>query len=149
MRAVIQRTNSSSVTSDGVETGRIGKGLTVLLGVGREDTEKDVQYMADKITNLRIFEDSDDKLNLSVKDIGGSLLVVSQFTLYGDARHGRRPSFTNAAAPEEANRLYELFVTTVREMGIPVETGRFRIHMVVSLANDGPVTILLDSKKVF
>lgn len=149
MRAVIQRTNSSSVTSDGVETGRIGKGLTVLLGVGREDTEKDVQYMADKITNLRIFEDSDDKLNLSVKDIGGSLLVVSQFTLYGDARHGRRPSFTNAAAPEEANRLYELFVTTVREMGIPVETGRFRTHMVVSLANDGPVTILLDSKKVF
>lgn len=149
MRAVIQRTNSSSVTSDGVETGRIGKGLTVFLGVGREDTEKDVQYMADKITNLRIFEDSDDKLNLSVKDIGGSLLVVSQFTLYGDARHGRRPSFTNAAAPEEANRLYELFVTTVREMGIPVETGRFRTHMVVSLANDGPVTILLDSKKVF
>lgn len=149
MRAVIQRTNSSSVTSDGVETGRIGKGVTVLLGVGREDTEKDVQYMADKITNLRIFEDSDDKLNLSVKDIGGSLLVVSQFTLYGDARHGRRPSFTNAAAPEEANRLYELFVTTVREMGIPVETGRFRTHMVVSLANDGPVTILLDSKKVF
>lgn len=149
MRAVIQRTNSSSVTSDGVETGRIGKGLTVLLGVGREDTEKDVQYMADKITNLRIFEDSDDKLNLSVKDIGGSLLVVSQFTLYGDARHGRRPSFTNAAAPEEANRLYELFVTTVREMGVPVETGRFRTHMVVSLANDGPVTILLDSKKVF
>lgn len=149
MRAVIQRTNSSSVTSDGVETGRIGKGLTVLLGVGREDTEKDVQYMADKITNLRIFEDSDDKLNLSVKDIGGSLLVVSQFTLYGDARHGRRPSFTNAAAPEEAKRLYELFVTTVREMGIPIETGRFRTHMVVSLANDGPVTILLDSKKVF
>lgn len=149
MRAVIQRTNQSSVTSDGVETGRIGKGLTVLLGVGQNDTEKDVQYMVDKITNLRIFEDENDKLNLSLKDIGGSLLVISQFTLYGDARHGRRPSFTEAAPPDEANRLYELFVQDVEALGIPVGTGRFRTHMVVSLDNDGPVTILLDSKKVF
>ncbi len=149
MRAVIQRTNQSSVTSDGGETGRIGKGLTVLLGVGQNDTEKDVQYMVDKITNLRIFEDENDKLNLSLKDIGGSLLVISQFTLYGDARHGRRPSFTEAAPPDEANRLYELFVQDVEALGIPVGTGRFRTHMVVSLDNDGPVTILLDSKKVF
>lgn len=149
MRAVIQRTNQSSVTSDGGETGRIGKGLTVLLGVGQNDTEKDVQYMVDKITNLRIFEDENDKLNLSLKDIGGSLLVISQFTLYGDARHGRRPSFTEAAPPDEANRLYELFVQDVEALGIPVGTGRFRTHMVVSLDNDGPVTILLDSKKIF
>lgn len=149
MRAVIQRTNQSSVTSGGGETGRIGKGLTVLLGVGQNDTEKDVQYMVDKITNLRIFEDENDKLNLSLKDIGGSLLVISQFTLYGDARHGRRPSFTEAAPPDEANRLYELFVQDVEAFGIPVGTGRFRTHMVVSLDNDGPVTILLDSKKVF
>lgn len=149
MRAVVQKTITSSVTSDGVETGRAGKGLTVLLGVGQDDTEQDVRYMVDKITHLRIFEDDQDKLNLSLLDIGGDMLVVSQFTLYGDARHGRRPSFTAAAPPEMANRLYEDFVTSVRALGIPVGTGKFRTHMVVSLENDGPVTILVDSKKVF
>lgn len=149
MRAVVQKTLTSSVTSDGVETGRAGKGLTVLLGVGQDDTEQDVRYMVDKITHLRIFEDDQDKLNLSLLDIGGDMLVVSQFTLYGDARHGRRPSFTAAAPPEMANRLYEDFVTSVRALGITVGTGKFRTHMVVSLENDGPVTILVDSKKVF
>lgn len=149
MRAVVQKTLTSSVTSDGVETGRAGKGLTVLLGVGQDDTEQDVRYMVDKITHLRIFEDDQDKLNLSLLDIGGDMLVVSQFTLYGDARHGRRPSFTAAAPPEMANRLYEDFVTSVRALGIIVGTGKFRTHMVVSLENDGPVTILVDSKKVF
>lgn len=149
MRAVVQKTLTSSVTSDGVETGRAGKGLTVLLGVGQDDTEQDVRYMVDKITHLRIFEDDQDKLNLSLIDIGGDMLVVSQFTLYGDARHGRRPSFTAAAPPEMANRLYEDFVTSVRALGITVGTGKFRTHMVVSLENDGPVTILVDSKKVF
>lgn len=149
MRAVVQKTITSQVTSDGVETGRAGKGLTVLLGVGQDDTAQDVQYMVDKITHLRIFEDDQDKLNLSLLDIGGEMLVVSQFTLYGDARHGRRPSFTGAAPPDEANRLYEDFVAAVRALGITVGTGKFRTHMVVSLENDGPVTILVDSKKVF
>lgn len=121
----------------------------VLIGVSVEDTEKDVRYMADKVPNLRIFEDAEDKMNLSLKDVGGEILAVSQFTLYGDARGGRRPSFIAAARPEAANELYEQLVASWREQGIHVETGRFRTHMEVGLVNDGPVTILLDSMKGF
>ena len=149
MRAVIQRTIRSSVTSEGTETGRIGAGLTVLLGVGRDDDEKDVVYTADKILNLRIFEDEEGKMNQSLLQTGGEMLVVSQFTLYGDARHGRRPSFTAAASPDSANRLYEEFVQYVEKQGVRVATGVFQTEMVVSLDNHGPVTILLDSKKEF
>lgn len=149
MRAVIQRTIRSSVTSEGTETGRIGEGLTVLLGVGRDDDEKDVVYTADKILNLRIFEDEEGKMNQSLLQTGGEMLVVSQFTLYGDARHGRRPSFTAAAPPDSANRLYEEFVQYVEKQGVRVATGIFQTEMVVSLDNHGPVTILLDSKKEF
>lgn len=149
MRAVIQRTIRSSVTSEGTETGRIGAGLTVLLGVGRDDDEKDVVYSADKILNLRIFEDEEGKMNQSLLQKGGEMLVVSQFTLYGDARHGRRPSFTAAAPPDSANRLYEEFVQYVEKQGVRVATGVFQTEMVVSLDNHGPVTILLDSKKEF
>ncbi len=149
MRAVIQRTIRSSVTSEGTETGRIGAGLTVLLGVGRDDDEKDVVYTADKILNLRIFEDEEGKMNQSLLQTGGEMLVVSQFTLYGDARHGRRPSFTAAAPPDSANRLYEEFVQYVEKQGVRVATGIFQTEMVVSLDNHGPVTILLDSKKEF
>ena len=149
MRAVIQRTIRSSVTSEGTETGRIGAGLTVLLGVGRDDDEKDVVYTTDKILNLRIFEDEEGKMNQSLLQKGGEMLVVSQFTLYGDARHGRRPSFTAAAPPDLANRLYEEFVQYVEKQGVRVATGVFQTEMVVSLDNHGPVTILLDSKKEF
>ena len=149
MRAVIQRTIRSSVTSEGTETGRIGAGLTVLLGVGRDDDEKDVVYTADKILNLRIFEDEEGKMNQSLLQTGGEMLVVSQFTLYGDVRHGRRPSFTAAAPPDSANRLYEEFVQYVEKQGVRVATGVFQTEMVVSLDNHGPVTILLDSKKEF
>lgn len=149
MRAVVQRTICSSVTSEGTETGRIGEGLTVLLGVGRDDDEKDVVYTADKILNLRIFEDEAGKMNQSLLQTGGEMLVVSQFTLYGDVRHGRRPSFTAAAPPDSANRLYEEFVQYVEKQGVRVETGIFQTEMVVSLDNHGPVTILLDSKKEF
>lgn len=149
MRAVIQRTIRSSVTSEGTETGRIGEGLTVLLGVGRDDDEKDVVYTADKILNLRIFEDEEGKMNQSLLQKGGEMLVVSQFTLYGDVRHGRRPSFTAAAPPDSANRLYEEFVQYVEKQGVRVATGVFQTEMVVSLDNHGPVTILLDSKKEF
>ena len=149
MRAVIQRTIRSSVTSEGTETGRIGAGLTVLLGVGRDDDEKDVVYTADKILNLRIFDDEEGKMNQSRLQKGGEMLVVSQFTLYGDVRHGRRPSFTAAAPPDLANRLYEEFVQYVEKQGVRVATGVFQTEMVVSLDNHGPVTILLDSKKEF
>lgn len=149
MRAVIQRTIRSSVTSEGTETGRIGAGLTVLLGVGRDDDEKDVVYTADKILNLRIFEDEEGKMNQSLLQKSGEMLVVSQFTLYGDVRHGRRPSFTAAAPPDLANRLYEEFVQYVEKQGVRVATGVFQTEMVVSLDNHGPVTILLDSKKDF
>lgn len=149
MRAVVQRTLTSSVTSEGVETGRAGLGLTVLLGVAQDDDEKDALYMAEKISNLRIFEDDKGKMNRSLVDIGGDMLVVSQFTLCGDARHGRRPSFTEAAPPELAEALYEKFVSAVSAMGISTATGRFRTEMVVSLENHGPVTILVDSKKLF
>ncbi|MED9947055.1 MAG: D-aminoacyl-tRNA deacylase [Peptacetobacter hiranonis] len=149
MRAVVQRVSRSEVTVDGRTTGKINKGLLVLLGVTHGDTSKDVDYIVDKIINLRIFEDENDKMNLSLKDIGGEMLAVSQFTLYGDCRKGRRPSFTNAAAPEEADKLYQEFVKKVSEQGINTETGEFGAHMMVDLVNDGPVTILLESNKSF
>ena len=149
MRCVVQRVKEASVTVAGEVVGKIGPGYMVLIGVSVEDTEKDVRYMADKVPNLRIFEDAEDKMNLSLKDVGGEILAVSQFTLYGDARGGRRPSFIAAARPESANELYEQLVASWREQGIHVETGRFRTHMEVGLVNDGPVTILLDSTKGF
>ena len=149
MRAVVQKTLTSSVTSDGVLVGKAAEGLTVLLGVSVEDDEKDALYLADKIVHLRIFEDEAGKLNDSLLDKGGDMLVISQFTLYGDARHGRRPSYTEAAKPEQAEALYTRFVEAVRALGVETATGRFRTHMVESLENDGPVTILLDSKKTF
>lgn len=149
MRCVVQRVKEASVTIAGETVGKIGPGYMVLIGVSVEDTEKDVRYMADKVPNLRIFEDAEDKMNLSLKDVGGEILAVSQFTLYGDARGGRRPSFIAAARPEAANELYEQLVASWREQGIHVETGRFRTHMEVGLVNDGPVTILLDSTKGF
>ena len=149
MRAVVQKVTHSSVTVDGEITGEIGQGLMVLLGVTHDDTETDAKYMAEKIANLRIFEDDDEKLNLSVKDIGGAVLSVSQFTLYGDCRKGRRPSFTEAARPDAANALYEQFNAYLEAEGVSVQTGRFQTHMLVELTNDGPVTVLLDSRKNF
>lgn len=148
MRAVVQRVSSSKVTVDEAVTGQINKGLLVLLGVTHEDNSSDVDYMIDKVLNLRIFEDENDKMNLSLKDVGGELLVVSQFTLYGDCRKGRRPSFSNAAKPDMANQLYEEFVRRVKAEGITVGTGQFGAHMMVDLTNDGPVTMLLDSSKI-
>lgn len=149
MRAVVQRTLSSSVTVDGTTVGAAGHGLTVLLGVGRDDTETDLKYVADKIINLRIFEDDEGKMNRSLKDIGGDMLIISQFTLYADVRHGRRPGFTDAAPPDMAEQLYERFVQYVRSCGITTGAGRFQTEMVVRLENHGPVTILVDSKKLF
>ena len=149
MRAVVQRVASSRVTVDERVTGEVKKGLLVLLGVTHDDTSKDVDYMVDKVTNLRRFEDENDKMNLSLKDIGGEVMAVSQFTLYGDARKGRRPSFSDAARPDVANPLYEEFVEKLRAQGITVGTGVFGAHMMVELTNDGPVTILLESKKAF
>lgn len=149
MRAVIQRVNKSSVTVDGNVVGEIGNGLLVLLGVGHGDDTKDLEYIVDKILNLRIFQDENDKMNLSVLDIKGEILVVSQFTLYGDVRKGRRPSFSQSAHPDIANRLYEEFIESVRDREIKVQHGVFGAHMDVELVNDGPVTILLDSNKIF
>ena len=149
MRAVVQRVSEAAVTVAGETTGVIPKGLMVLLGVGKSDTEVDAVYLADKIVNLRIFEDAEEKMNLSVADVNGEILVVSQFTLYGDVRKGRRPGFDQAAPPDEAERLYEVFINRCRETGVKVETGRFRTHLMVRLTNDGPVTILLDSQKQF
>ena len=149
MRCVIQRVTEASVTTGGEVVGKIGKGLMVLVGVSVDDTDKDVRYMADKVPNLRIFEDEDGKMNLSLKDVGGAILAVSQFTLYGDARGGRRPGFTAAARPEPANELYEKLVAAWREQDLTVETGRFRTDMQVALINDGPVTLLMDSTKLF
>ena len=149
MRAVVQRVSRASVTVDGEITGKIGKGLLVLLGVSTEDEESDAIYLLDKIINLRIFEDAAGKMNLSLAETGGELLVVSQFTLYGDTRRGRRPSYIEAAAPEKANSLYEFFVAEARKQIGRVETGRFQAMMDVELVNDGPVTILLDSRKLF
>lgn len=148
MRAVVQLVNHASVTVEGELTGKIDKGLLVFLGVAEGDTQKDLQYIIDKVVGLRIFEDAEGKMNLSVKDVGGAILAVSQFTLYGDCRHGKRPSFTTAAKPEAANEVYEQFVAGCQSAGVPVETGRFRTHMLVDLENDGPVTILLDSSKI-
>ena len=149
MRAVVQRVSSSKVTVDEEVVGNINNGLLVLLGVTHDDTSKDVDYMVDKVTNLRIFEDENDKMNLSLKDINGEVLAVSQFTLYGDCRRGRRPSFSDAARPEVANPLYEEFVKKISDLGINVSTGKFGAHMMVDLINDGPVTILLESRKEF
>lgn len=149
MRAVVQKVNQSSVTVDGEVKGSIGAGFMVLIGVETGDTEQDAIYIADKITGLRIFEDDEDKLNLSIEDIGGEILAVSQFTLLADARKGRRPGFTKAARPEEANKLYRKVITRIREKGIHVEEGVFQTHMVVNIENDGPVTILLDSHRLF
>ena len=149
MRAVVQRVTRATVTVAGTVTGEIEKGLVVLLGVARDDTSADVEYLAGKIAALRIFEDDDDKMNLSVRDVNGGLLVVSQFTLYGDVRRGLRPSWIDAAAPELAEPLYELFVGESRKVVKKVETGRFGAVMEVELVNDGPVTILLDSRKLF
>lgn len=149
MRAVVQRVASSKVIVDESTIGEINKGLLILLGVTHEDTSKDVDYLLDKIVNLRIFEDENDKMNLSLKDVNGELLVVSQFTLYGDCRKGRRPNFTNAAKPDLATSLYEEFIDKTKKEGIKVGTGKFGAHMMVDLVNDGPVTILIDSEKTF
>lgn len=149
MRAVIQRVSRAKVSVGKDVTGQIGRGLLVLLGVSVRDMEQDAVYLVEKTLNLRIFEDAEDKMNLSLLDISGELLVVSQFTLYGDATRGRRPSFIDAAPPERANRLYENFVTEARKHVKKVQTGRFQAMMDVELVNDGPVTILLDTEKKF
>ncbi len=149
MRAVVQRVSHCRVTVDGKSVGEIGHGLLVLLGVSKTDAEAAADYLVEKIIGLRIFEDAEEKMNLSVQDAGGALLVVSQFTLYGDVRRGKRPSFDAAARPEEAKRLYEYFVARVRAAGLRCETGQFQAMMEVELVNSGPVTIPLDSEKVF
>lgn len=149
MRAVLQRVTDASVAVDGRVIGAIGPGLMVLLGVEQGDTETDAQYIAQKIANVRIFADSEGKMNLSVLQTGGSVLMVSQFTLLGDARKGRRPGFTQAETPEKADRAYESVCTTLEIAGVPVQRGQFRAHMQVQLVNDGPVTLLLDSRKLF
>lgn len=149
MRAVVQRVSRAKVTVAGRTSGEIGLGLLVLVGVAREDTEADATYLAEKIAGLRIFEDEDGKMNRSVRDAGGSVLAVSQFTLYGDVRRGKRPSFDAAASPEQARRMYEFFVQQIQAAGLSCEIGRFQETMQVELVNEGPVTILLDSSKAF
>ncbi len=149
MRAVVQRVSRASVTVSDEVTGRIGRGFLVLLGVEEGDGQDQVIYMAQKIAGLRVFEDSDGKMNLGLAEVGGAMLVVSQFTLLGDCRKGRRPSFVAAARPEVADELYRAFVAEVRGQGIEVQTGRFQQHMDVELVNDGPVTLLIDSRKQF
>jgi D-aminoacyl-tRNA deacylase len=149
MRAVVQRVSRAKVTVGGEVTGEIGSGLLVLLGVGQGDTRVEADYLAEKIVRLRIFEDADGKMNLSVMDAGGAALAVSQFTLYGDVRRGKRPSFDAAALPQQARELYEYFVEKIRAAGLRCETGRFQEMMQVELVNEGPVTILLDSAKTF
>lgn len=149
MRAVLQKVSLASVSVDGEMIGEVGKGMLILLGVSREDSKKDADYLLEKSVNLRIFEDEQDKMNLSLLDVDGEMLVVSQFTLYGDARKGRRPSFIKAALPDEANSLYEYFVAQAKTKVEKVETGKFQAMMNVELVNDGPVTILLDSNKNF
>ena len=149
MRAVIQRVNFSSVIVEGQVVGAIQAGLNVLLGVEEGDSAQDVAYMAEKIVNLRIFEDSDEKMNHSLLDVHGEMLCISQFTLLGDCRKGRRPNFMSAAKPDIANTLYELFVKTVEGYGIHVQTGQFQAHMIVDIQNDGPVTVIMDSRKNF
>lgn len=149
MRAVVQRVTHGTVTVESEKVGKIGAGLVVLLGVGKDDIKQDAAYIAEKIAHLRIFEDEAGKMNLSAMDIGAGVLAVSQFTLYGDCRKGRRPAFTEAAGPETAEELYKDFVKQLRQLGIQVETGRFQTMMMVEIHNYGPVTILLDSKKNF
>lgn len=149
MRAVVQRVKEASVTVDNKTVGAIDKGLVVFLGVEDGDTEKDTEYMADKIANLRIFEDESDKMNLSLKDISGQILVISQFTLFGDVRKGKRPSFITAAKPESAEFHYEKFINLIEKTDIRIEKGIFQADMLVKIYNDGPVTILIDSKKKF
>ncbi len=146
MLAVIQRVHQSSVTVENTIIGEIGRGLLVLLGVAKDDKAEDADYLADKIVNLRIFEDENGKMNRSLLETDGEMLVVSQFTLLGDCRKGRRPSFVQAAGPDKANELYEHFVRQIRQKGVAVKTGRFRTMMAVSLINDGPVTLILESK---
>lgn len=149
MRAVVQRVSSAQVVVAEEVVGKISRGFLVLLGVAQTDTSDDAISLAKKVAGLRVFEDADGKMNLGLQEVGGGMLVVSQFTLYGDCRQGRRPSFVAAARPEQADLLYRVFVAEVRGLGIPVETGRFQQHMEVSLVNDGPVTLLLDSTKAF
>ncbi len=149
MRVVIQRVTRASVKVADEIVGQIEKGLLVLLGVAQDDTEGDADYLADKIVGMRVFEDADEKMNLAVTEVGGAILAVSQFTLYGDMRRGRRPSFDAAARPEQARRLYEYFVEKIRAAGVRCETGKFQAMMEVELVNDGPVTILIDSRKAF
>jgi len=145
LRACIQRVTDASVTVDGEVVGQIGKGLLVLIGIGRQDSPEDVNWMAERIAGLRVFNDEQGKMNLSLSDVGGAMLVVSQFTLLADCRKGRRPSLGEAASPELAQALCDAFVIGVREMGIEVATGKFREHMIVSLVNDGPVTLWIDT----
>ena len=149
MRAVVQRVKRSSVKVDGEIVGAIQNGLNVLIGICKDDTLDDLKYIVDKVINLRIFHDDNDKMNLSVKDINGAILAISQFTLYGDCRKGRRPNFMNALGGNEAEKLYDKFIEMLRETGIEIATGVFGAHMDVEIQNDGPVTILLDSKKTF
>lgn len=146
MRVVVQRSKKARVTVGGEVTGEISSGLVLLVGVTHDDSESDAAFLADKIANLRIFEDAEGKMNLSLLDVGGEILSVSQFTLYGDCRKGRRPNFMDAARPEQANQLYESFNSLLRDKGISVETGRFGAMMDVELINDGPVTLIIDSK---
>ena len=145
----MQRVSEAYVTVDGEEKGRIGRGFMVLLGVGADDTEKDAIYLGDKVAKMRVFEDDAGKMNLALLDVGGEVLAISQFTLYGDARKGARPGFSSAAQPDKAEELYQKFIETIKKRGIKVEQGVFRAHMKVRLINDGPVTILLDSNKSF
>ena len=149
MRVCIQRVSRASVSVDGRVVGEIERGFVVLLGVGESDTDKDAEYLCQKTLGLRVFEDDAGKMNLSIQDVRGSLLVISQFTLYGDCRKGRRPSFIEAARPDKAIQLYERFVALAREQGTHVECGQFQANMDVELVNDGPVTMLLDSSKTF
>jgi len=146
MRAVIQRVSNASIVIDGVQGGEIGTGLVVLLGVGKDDEDADIERLVHKITHLRIFEDADGKINKSITDVSGSLLIVSQFTLYWNCRKGNRPSFENAMPPTEAEEMYDRFVKKIAQTGIPYETGSFGADMKVSLTNDGPVTVWLDTK---
>jgi D-tyrosyl-tRNA(Tyr) deacylase len=147
LKALIQRVTKAAVTVDGEVVGKIGQGFVVLIGIANEDSEKDIDYLVDKIAQLRIFSDADGKFNISALEIGGEMLVISQFTLLADTRKGRRPSFIGAAPPQQAEHLFNLFVERLRNTGLKVETGRFQQHMLVEIHNDGPVTIMLDSKE--
>lgn len=149
MRAVVQRVKACTVTVDATAVGSIGRGLLVYLGVERDDTDKDLMYLVEKITGLRIFQDSNDKMNLSVMDVAGEILIVSQFTLCADTRKGKRPSYNNAADPREGERYYNLFIESVKERGIHTSSGMFGARMEVTYTNEGPVTILLDSRRTF